>query len=337
MRLMILLCLCLFGFLVAEETLPVYQKASPKSKILGSLKVSDAVTELPIPPKKKKIVKYVPQKNSKKKKRVVQYVEDKQAPPPEYVPVRTRFAKKGFVRRADLARFKERAADLSGIYSSPSGSVTLFKSPNSPGRFNAIIVNGPEADRAEISVGNLQAKTFNGHTRFSYSEMGCDLEIDLFERKVRVAQKGCAEFSGRQSSLAGTYDRYSEYRHRAEVFRDPEVRATFRKFIWCPEGPSSCEKIRDEDGCSVEIVWSKDSQGMIERRCGENVHRYRPMERMIPHREDFFEGEKPRMFKTKRADMANEWMIWYYYPQAKRFKMVRQGARADIAYMEIFE
>lgn len=57
------------------------------------------------------------------------------------------------------------------------------------------------------------------------------------------------------------------------------------------------------------------------------IHKYRPMERMIPHKSDFYRGEKPVMLKTKRMDMSNEWMVWSYYPKAKRFKMTRLGAR----------
>lgn len=334
-----ILCLvvCLAAFLFAEEKLPVYKTDNPSSQVIGYLTVSDKVEELPIPPKKKKVVKYVKQRDSKKKKRVVQYVDLPPGPPPEYIPVKTRFAKKGYVRRADLARMKERATDLSGIYSSPTGSVVLTKSPNSPGRFNIVIQNGHGKFRAAISMGNVQAREQFGHTRFSYSEPGCNVDVDLFERRVRVAQKGCEEYNSSRNTLSGNYDEYKEYRHRAEVFNDPEVTAKFRKFVWCPEGPSSCEKIRDEDGCDVEIVWSKDSRGMIERHCDDRVHKYRPMESMIPHKQDFYNGEKPIMVKAKRTDMANEWMIWSYYPEAKRFKMVRQGMRADAAYMEIYE
>lgn len=325
------------AFLLAEETLPVYQKGNAGSRVLGYLGASDKVIELPIPPKKKKVVEYVKQKNSKKKKRVVKYVNVEPKEPPEFIPVKTKFAKKGFVRRADFSRFKERAKDLSGIYSSATGNVVLSKSPNSPERFNIRIQNGPENDRAEIEMGNIPARNVSGHTRFSYSEPDCHLEVDLFERKVRVAQKGCEEYGTKAFSLSGNYESYAAYRHRAEVFRDREFRASFKKFTWCPEGPGSCEKIRDEGDCTVEIVWSKDSQGIIERRCGEMIHKYRPMERMIPHKSDFYRGEKPVMLKTKRTDMANEWMVWSYYPKAQRFRMVRLGARSDIAYTEIYE
>ena len=337
MKKWICLFLSLCAFLFADQTLPVYQKENPQSRILGYLNASDQVEELPIPPIKKKEVKYVKQRHSKKKKKVVRYVEVPRQEPPEYIPVKTRFAKKGYVRRADLARFKERSVDLSGIYSSKTGTVVLSKSPNSPGRFNIRIQNGDGPVRAEIAIGNLQAKEQFGHTRFEYVEDGCRIDIDLFERKVRVAERGCEEYDVANFKLEGIYDVYKEYRHRVEVFRDPEVRQKFKKFLWCPEGPASCEKIRDEDGCDVEIVWSKDSQGMIERHCGDQVHKYRPMERMIPHKRDFYRGEKPVMIKAKRADMANEWMVWSYYPKAERFKMVRQGAREDIAYTEIYE
>lgn len=337
MKKIILLLTCLCTFIFAAETLPVYQKENPESRILGYLTATDKVEELPIPPMRKKVVKYIKQKKSKKKKKVVKYENVPRTEPPEYIPVKTRFAKQGYVRRADLARFKERSSDLSGIYSSSTGSVILSKSPNSPGRFNIQIQNGDGASRAEMAMGNVQAREEFGHTRFDYQEDGCKIAIDLFERKVRVAENGCEEYDSPHFKLAGTYDVYKEYRHRAEVFRDSEVSEKFKKFVWCPEGPSSCEKIRDEDDCDVEIIWSKNSQGMIERHCGDQVHKYRPMERMIPHKRDFFNGEKPMMLKTKRTDMANEWMIWYYYPQANRFKMVRQGTRSDVAYMEVYE
>ena len=91
-----ILCLvvCLAAFLFAEEKLPVYKTDNPSSQVIGYLTVSDKVEELPIPPKKKKVVKYVKQRDSKKKKRVVQYVDLPPGPPPEYIPVKTRFAKK---------------------------------------------------------------------------------------------------------------------------------------------------------------------------------------------------------------------------------------------------
>ena len=48
-------------------------------------------------------------------------------------------------------------------------------------------------------------------------------------------------------------------------------------------------------------------------------------------------GEKPIALKTKRTDMSGEWMNWYFYPRAGRFKMMRSGQRYDAAYMEIYE
>ena len=94
--------------------------------------------------------------------------------------------------------------------------------------------------------------------------------------------------------------------------------------------------MKDENG-PVFITWSKGGKGFIERKAGETVHTYRPFEHVIPHKREFYKGEKPIAIKTKRTDMSGEWMIWYYYPKAERFKMVRAGMRYDIAYMEIYE
>lgn len=96
------------------------------------------------------------------------------------------------------------------------------------------------------------------------------------------------------------------------------------------------KKTKDENG-KVEIVWSVDGNGLIDRRTGDRVHTYRPYERIIPNKQEFYKDEKPITLKTKRTDMSSEWMIWYYYPKAKRFKMVRSGTRADVAYTEIYE
>jgi hypothetical protein len=58
---------------------------------------------------------------------------------------------------------------------------------------------------------------------------------------------------------------------------------------------------------------------------------------MIPRKRDFYKGEKPVVIKTKRTDMAGEWMIWYFYAKAERLKMVRAGMNEETAYMEIYE
>ena len=66
MKKIILLLTCLCTFIFAAETLPVYQKENPESRILGYLTATDKVEELPIPPMRKKVVKYIKQKKSKK-------------------------------------------------------------------------------------------------------------------------------------------------------------------------------------------------------------------------------------------------------------------------------
>lgn len=326
----------------AQQTLPVFAAADSNSRKLGELSYVDIQTieELPIQPVRKKVVtyEYVGKGKKKKKKKVEKWVDEMPKGPQEYIPIKSRMISKGFVRRADLARFKEKAQDLSGKYSSPTGYVILEKSPNSPGKFNITIQNGPVKGRAEIAAGNV-AITHNGaHERFHYSEPGCTIDIDLFMRQVQVAEKGCEDYHVNNFGFAGSYPRYEEMKRKAETFNgEMEYKGSYKKFLWCPAGESSCEKIKDEEGCKVEIVWSVDGTGMIERRCGDGVHKYRPMERMIPHKADFYNGEKPMMWKTKRADMANEWMVWYNYPYAKRFKMVRMGGKAEAAYMEIYE
>ena len=324
------------AFLFASQNLTVYKKDNPASKIIGTLSFIDSIEELPIPPKKQKKVKYVYDKKKKQKKKVVKYVEVEQKEPPEYVPVKTKFGK-GFVRRADLARFKEKASDLSGSYYSKTGVVILEKSPNFPGKFNVTILNGPENARAEIAAGNVTIKQYGPKSRFQYKEENCQIDLELFERKIQVVEHGCEEYHTEQFQFAGFYDRFEILKRKAESFKAPEQSFTFKKFVWCPEGPASCEKIRDEEDCSVKIVWSVNGSGMIERRCNESVHKYRPFERMIPGKKDFLNGEKPIMLKTKRTDMSSEWMVWYFYPKAERFKMIRLNTRPDIAYTEIYE
>lgn len=323
------------AFVLAQQSLTIYAQENEKSKVRGTITYADFVEELPIPKKKKKKTIYVKNKKGKKKKKVI-YEEITPKEPPTFIPVKTKFGK-GFVRRAEFARFKEKASDLSGRYASVSGHVILEKSPNSPGKFNVTIQNGPLDGRAEIAFGNAPIINAGEHKRFQYSEPGCKIDVDLYQRKVRVAQQGCTEYNYGNYTLAGVYDRFSERSRKAEVFNEPERKAKFKKFVWCPEGSFSCEKIRDEDDCTVEIVWSAGGTGVIERRCDDRVHKYRPFERMIPAKKDFLNGEKPIIWKTKRTDMSNEWMLWYYYPKAERYKMVRAGSREDAAYMEIYE
>ena len=116
----------------------------------------------------------------------------------------------------------------------------------------------------------------------------------------------------------------------------PEQTFKFKKYLWCGSGFDSCEKVKDDNG-TVYITWSKDGKGFIERKAGETVNLYRPFENMIPRKRDFYKGEKPIVIKTKRPDMAGEWMIWYFYPKAERLKMVRAGMNEETAYMEIYE
>ncbi len=353
--------------LYAQQELRVYAKEDPNSKVLGELSYVDLarIEELPIPPERKKVVTYEVDKKALnacldrnkaikdkrkrkskdnacqkkvKQKAIESWVDVPRKDIPEFIPIKSRIANIGYVRRADLARFKERASDQSGKYSSATGYVILEKSPNSPGKFNITIQNGPVSGRAEIAAGNVPVQHVGSRERFHYSEPGCTIDIDLFLRQVQVVETGCAEYHVGDLGFAGQYPRYDELKRVAESFNgEPTYKGSFRKFLWCPAGESSCEKIKDESGCKVEIVWSVDGSGVIERRCDEGVHKYRPMERMIPHRGDFLNGEKPIMWKTKRADMAKEWMIWYYYPKAERFKMVRMGDKPENAYMEIYE
>ena len=93
---------------------------------------------------------------------------------------------------------------------------------------------------------------------------------------------------------------------------------------------------KDENG-KVTITWSKGGNGFIERKAGDEIHTYRPFENVIPHKRDFYKGEKPVVIKTKRTDISGEWWVWYFYPKSERFRMVRAGMREDIAQMEIYE
>ena len=117
----------------------MYKKVKKKIAVenpVGELAKSDWIKELPIPKEKVKKVYYVKdKKNKKKKKKQVKWVMQDPATPPEYVPIDCKFGQV-FVRRADLARFKQASLDLSGEYASATGSIFLKKSPNNPKKFN---------------------------------------------------------------------------------------------------------------------------------------------------------------------------------------------------------
>lgn len=256
--------------------------------------------------------------------------------PPRYVPVSCKLGTV-YVKRADLARFEQESGDLSGEYASSTGSVFLKKSPNNPKRFNVVIQNGPAGNRAEIEMGDLEIHATGRLSRFSYSEDGCIVDIGVTpDRQVKVAQRGCGEYNAGGYKLEGLYGVYKGNPRMAENFSMPEQTFKFRKYLWCGSGFDSCEEVEDEKG-TVYITWSKGGNGYIERRVGDDVHLYRPFEHVIPHKRDFFKGEKPIAVKTKRTDIAGEWMIWYFYPAAGRIRMVRANMREDTAYMEIYE
>lgn len=332
--LFLILGLVYFGF--CAEGLSFYKNPSEK-KLLGTLFYADTLKELPIKPEKKKQVSYVKDKKGKKKK-VIRYVEVEQTEPPEFVPVKCKYGT-GYVKRAEYARFKERAQDLSGIYESATGRVHLLKSPNNPGKYSVKIFNGAGEDRAEFEAGNLTMKERNGKKGLYYTENGtCRLLIEISGRVIIIKQDGCKEYNGTSVQLQGIYDRYhSGGSRRAETFKEKEKTFYFKSFDWCPEGPGSCEKSKGEDGKGVQIIWSVGGEGLIERRGDGVVHVYRPYERMIPLKSDWFQGEKPVILKSKRTDMSSEWMLWYYYPRSGRLKMVRYGTRTDVAYTEIFQ
>lgn len=345
------------SFVFAQETLPGYKKVNnvvDEDNAVVQITKSDWIKELPIPKEKVKKVTWVrevvevkdrkgrvvkdkkgrPKTKTKRKKKEV-WVEVDSSEPPKYVPIDTKYGTV-WVRRAELARFQQESQDLSGEYASATGSVYLKKSPNNPKRFNVIIQNGPESGRAEIEMGNLEIRESNGHARLAFQEGGCSVDIAVVGRKVKVAQRGCDEYNAGRYKLEGDYETYKGNTRKVETFNMPEKEIKFKKFLWCGSGFDSCEEMKDENG-PVFITWSKDGKGFIERKAGDNVHTYRPFEHVIPHKRDYYKGEKPVAIKTKRTDMSGEWMIWYYYPNAERFKMMRAGMREDIAYMEIYE
>lgn len=351
-------CLALFAsFSFAQESLSVYKKNRgqiDENTPVGSLLFTDYIKELPIPMDSVKKVTVVKEKvvvkdkkgrvkkdkkgNPKTKmqrKRVVTWEKVQPSEPPRFVPIQCKLGEV-WVKRADLARFKQASLDLSGEYASSTGSVILKKSPTNPRYFSFIIQNGPFGGRAELEASNVELRESNGHARLTYTEDGCTVDIAIADRKVRVAQRGCSEYNVGNYRLEGEYNTYKGNRRVVETFNMPEQSFKYKKYLWCGSGFDSCEKVKDDNG-TVTITWSKDGNGFIERAAGEDSHIYRPFEHVIPHKRDFYNGEKPLAIKTKRTDMAGEWMIWYFYPQAQRFKMVRAGMREDTAYMEIYE
>jgi len=352
------ICLALFAsFSFAQEALSVYKKTRgqiDEDTPVGSLLFTDYIKELPIPMDSVKKVTVVKEKvvikdkkgNVKKdkkgnpktkmqRKRVVTWEKVEPSEPPRFVPIQCKLGEV-WVKRADLARFKQASLDLSGEYASATGSVVLKKSPTNPRYFSFTIQNGPFGGRAELEASNVELRESNGHARLTYTEDGCTVDIAIADRKVRVAQRGCSEYNVGNYKLEGEYNTYKGNRRVVETFNMPEQSFKYKKYLWCGSGFDSCEKVKDDNG-TVTITWSKDGNGFIERAAGEDSHIYRPFEHVIPHKRDFYNGEKPLAIKTKRTDMAGEWMIWYFYPQAQRFKMVRAGMREDTAYMEIYE
>lgn len=341
---------------LAQEKLTVFRKYNNEimeGSPAGMLTQSDWIKEMPIPQDSvKKVVEVsdttftkdkkgniVKDKSGKpkfkvKSRKVVTW-EKVSGEPPKFVPVQCKFGDV-WAKRADLARFKQAAADLSGVYVSATGSVILKKSPTNPRLFSVVIQNGPESGRAELEASNLEMKEVNGKSRLSYSEEGCSVEILIYNRQVKVAQRGCSDYSVGKFSLEGDYSTYRGNNRAAETFNMPEQTLKFKRYKWCPSGFDSCEDVKDDNG-KVFITWSKGGNGFIERKAGDAVHTYRPFEYVIPHKRDYVNGEKPMAIKAKRTDMSGEWMIWYFYPKAERFKMVRAGMREENAYMEIYE
>ena len=353
------LILALFFFVASafsQESLNFYRKnvgVVDESNPVGTLIQSDWIKENPIPPdsvKKYRYVKdtvYVMKKGKQvldkkgkpkfkiKKKKVAYWEKVEPTEPPKFVPISCKLGDL-WVKRADLARFKQAAQDLSGVYASATGSVTLKKSPTNPRFFTVIIQNCPFGGRAELEAGNVEAREANGKARLTYSEEDCTLDIAVVNRKVKVVQRGCEAYNAGSYTLEGDYDTYKGNRRVVDTFNMPEQSFTYKYYQWCDSGFDSCKEEKDENG-KVTITWSKGGNGFIERMAGDEVHTYRPFEHVIPNKRDFFEGEKPLVIKSKRTDISGEWWVWYFYPKAKRFKMVRAGMREDIAQMEIYE
>ena len=333
----------------AQMKLDVFKKINgviDENRPLGYLMSSDMIKELPIPKDRIEHESYVDvqekvrDKNGKiqtvtQKQRVVTYEEVEPKAPPRYVPVNCKFGDV-WVKRSELDRFMQEYTDLSGEYVSETGRVILKSSPSNASRFNIIVQNGKDNNIAEIEMGNLEKKNINGHARFIYKEDGCSVGVDVFNRVVRVAQHGCESYNSGEYTLAGNYPTFRGNNRIVETFNFDTYNFTYPKYLWCASGYDTCEPLKDEHGV-VNITWSKDGRGTIERKAGNTVHTYRAMERVIPHKRDYFMGEKPIALKTKRTDMSGEWMNWYFYPRAGRFKMMRSGMRYDAAYMEIYE
>ena len=333
----------------AQMKLDVFKKINgeiDENRPLGYLTSSDAIKELPIPKDRIEHESFVDvqekvrgpkgkMKTVTKKQRVVTYEEVEPKAPPRYVPVNCKFGEV-WVKRSELDRFKQEYADLSGEYVSETGRVVLKSSPSNASRFNIIVQNGTGDDVAEIEMGNLEKKNINGHARFVYQEEGCAVGVDVFNRVVRVAQRGCEDYNAGSYTLAGNYPTFKGNNRIVETFNLDSYTFSYPKYLWCASGYDTCEPLTDEHG-RVSITWSKDGHGTVERKAGNTVHTYRAMERVIPHKRDYYMGEKPLAIKTKRTDMSGEWMNWYFYPRAGRFKMMRSGQRHDAAYMEIYE
>ena len=184
-------CLALFASLsFAQESLSVYKKNKgqiDESAPVGSLLFTDYIKELPIPMDSVKKVTVVKEKvvikdkkgNVKKdkkgnpktkmqRKRVVTWEKVEPSEPPRFVPIQCKLGEV-WVKRADLARFKQASLDLSGEYASATGSVVLKKSPTNPRYFSFTIQNGPFGGRAELEASNVELRESNGHARLTYT------------------------------------------------------------------------------------------------------------------------------------------------------------------------
>ena len=258
-------CLALFAsFSFAQESLSVYKKNRgqiDENTPVGSLLFTDYIKELPIPMDSVKKVTVVKEKvvvkdkkgrvkkdkkgNPKTKmqrKRVVTWEKVQPSEPPRFVPIQCKLGEV-WVKRADLARFKQASLDLSGEYASSTGSVILKKSPTNPRYFSFIIQNGPFGGRAELEASNVELRESNGHARLTYTEDGCTVDIAIADRKVRVAQRGCSEYNVGNYKLEGEYNTYKGNRRVVETFNMPEQSFKYKKYLWCGSGFDSCEKV----------------------------------------------------------------------------------------------
>lgn len=356
-KILIVALFLMANFVFAQSSLSVFKKVQgqvDEANVAGSLVFTDWIKELPIPQdsvkkvtiKKEKVPvldkKGRPVKDKKgkpkmkvKKTRIIQWEYVEPSEPPRFVPIQCKFGDV-WVKRADLARFQQASADISGEYASSTGSVTLKKSPTNPRLFTIVIQNGPFGGRAEFEASNVEYRESNGFGRMTYTELGCTIDLAISNRQVKIAQNGCEEYNVDRYTLSGEYKTFKGNNRKVETFNFPEQAFTYKRFKWCDSGFDSCKEEKDENG-KVTITWSKGGNGFIERKAGDEIHTYRPFEHVIPHKRDFFKGEKPFVIKTKRTDISGEWWIWYFYPKSERFKMVRAGMREDIAQMEIYE